>query len=360
MKIKKILAMCMAVFLSLQLVACSNSDKKSEAKEKIVVSGINGSVNFTPIYIGNEKGFFEKEGIDVDTVLFDNGPVQMEALASDSWDLGFTGVGGVLSGLVSYNAKLVGATNTDNGTQTVWVRSDGKIAAAGKGKNTINPEIVGDHDSWKGATVLCNSGTVLEYLLIKTLKGFDLDISDVSVITMDAPTANSAFQAGQGDASVITGAISFAEDKKDYTQASSGNMAKTGLECSIIANPNSYEDSEKYNTMVKFMKVYWDVVKWMGENKEEAAKLCSEFNAECGITLDEKTASLYLAQDPYYDAKSVLERMNTKSNNGDYSLMEEDLLGVMDFFISTGKYHKDDIDKFLNHMDTKLMTDILT
>ena len=169
MKIKKILAMCMAVFLSLQLVACSNSDKKSEAKEKIVVSGINGSVNFTPIYIGNEKGFFEKEGIDVDTVLFDNGPVQMEALASDSWDLGFTGVGGVLSGLVSYNAKLVGATNTDNGTQTVWVRSDGKIAAAGKGKNTLNPEIVGDHDSWKGATVLCNSGTVLEYLLIKII-----------------------------------------------------------------------------------------------------------------------------------------------------------------------------------------------
>ncbi|MDO4764889.1 MAG: ABC transporter substrate-binding protein [Eubacteriales bacterium] len=362
---KKIISFIMACILSVSLMACGNTGSQQTKQEdngkkplSITVSGINGSVNFTPIYIALEKGFFSKENLDVKYVLFDNGPVQMEALASNSWDLGFTGIGGVLSGLISYNATLVGATNTDNGTQTMWVRPDSAIAKVGAGKNKVNDQIIGDAESWKGATVLCNSGTVLEYLLIKTLQGFDLKSSDVNIITMDSPTANSAFLAGQGDSSVITGAISFAEDKKNYVMASCGNWANTGLECSIIANTKSYEDKEKYEAMVRFLKVYWDTVEWMGQNKEDAAKLCSDFNAECGITLAPETAGLYLKQDPYYSAAEVLEAMNTKSSKGDYSVMEEKLIDILNFFVASKKYKEGDDQKLLKHLDVKLMTDV--
>lgn len=357
---KKGLAMLLVVAMTLSMgSSVYAADKADDQKElSITVSGVNGSVNFTPIYVAMEQGFFDDAKLDVDYVLFDNGPVQMEALASDSWDLGFTGVGGVLSGLISYDAKLVGATNTDNGTQTVWARNDSDIVKAGAGHNTVNDQIIGDADSWKGKTVLCNSGTVLEYLLIKTLGGFGLTTDDVQVITMDAPTANSAFQAGQGDVSVITGAISFAEDKKDYTEVSCGNWADTGLECSIIANTASYEDEETYEAMTRFLKVYWETIDWMKENPEDAAQLCSDFNAECGITLEPETASLYMEQDPYYTADEVLESMTTTSEAGDYSVMEEKLLGILDFFIETGKYNAGDDEKMLNHMDTTLMEDV--
>ena len=358
---KKGLAMLLVAAMTLSMgSSVYAADKADDQKElSITVSGVNGSVNFTPIYVAMEQGFFDDAKLDVDYVLFDNGPVQMEALASDSWDLGFTGVGGVLSGLISYDAKLVGATNTDNGTQTVWARNDSDIVKAGAGHNTVNDQIIGDADSWKGKTVLCNSGTVLEYLLIKTLGGFGLTTDDVQVITMDAPTANSAFQAGQGDVSVITGAISFAEDKKDYTEVSCGNWADTGLECSIIANTASYEDEETYEAMTRFLKVYWETIDWMKENPEDAAQLCSDFNAECGITLEPETASLYMEQDPYYAADEVLKSMTTTSEAGDYSVMEEKLLGILDFFIETGKYNAGDDEKMLNHMDTTLLLSIL-
>lgn len=380
---KKIVSLIMVLVLSMALISCGNTSKSTQSESKkeetkeaekanvekaametekeplsLKVSGIDGSVNFTPIYIALEKGFFEKEKLTVDYVLFGNGPVQMEALASDSWDLGFTGVGGVLSGLISYNATLVGATNSDNGTQTMWARKDSAIAEAGSGKNKINEKIVGDTQAWKGVTVLCNSGTVLEYLLIKTLQGFDLTTADVKIITMDAPTANSAFIAGQGDVSVITGAISFAEDKKNYVQVSSGNWANTGLECSIIANTKSYQNEKKYEAMVRFLKIYWETIEWMNQNPEEAAKLCSDFNAECGITLEPSTATLYLKQDPYYAAADVLKTMTTKSREGDYSVMEEKLLGILNFFIGAQKYSDGDDKKFLNHLDTRLMTDV--
>ena len=353
---KKILAVALILCLLLGLAVPGLAEEK---KLSLTVSGIDGSVNFTPIYIGMEKGFFKEANLDVDYVLFTNGPVQMESLASNSWDLGFTGVGGVLSGLISYNAVLVGATNTDNGTQTIWVRPDSAIAQAGKGNNTVNEEIVGSAESWKGATVLCNSGTVLEYLLIKTLGGFGLTTQDVTVITMDPPTANSAFLAGEGDSCVITGAISFADNKKDYVQASCGNWAKTGLECSIVANPNSYKNDETRVAMVRFLKVYWKIIEWMNANPDEAAQMCSDFNEECGTMLAVETASLYLAQDPYYAASEVVASMTTKSEQGDYSLMEENLLGILNFFINCGKYNAGDDAKLLNHMDASIMQQVI-
>ncbi len=352
---KKILAASLALCLLLSLAIPGLAEEK---KLSLTVSGIDGSVNFTPIYIAMEKGFFEEASLDVDYVLFTNGPVQMESLASNSWDLGFTGVGGVLSGVISYDAVLLGATNTDNGTQTMWVRPGSAIAEAGKGNNTVNEEIVGSAESWKGATVLCNSGTVLEYLLIKTLGGFGLTTQDVTVITMDPPTANSAFLGGTADACVITGAISFADNKKDYVQASCGNWAKTGLECSIVANPNSFKNDETKEAMVRFLKVYWQTIAWMNEHPDEAAQMCSDFNEECGTMLAVETASLYLAQDPYYTADQVVASMTTKSELGDYSIMEENLLGILNFFIDCGKYNAGDDQKLLNHIDPSIMEQV--
>lgn len=375
--VKKILLTCLtAVMIMGTLTACgkkteTNEDKApqtskngTDTKEEpqktyeLTVSGINGSINYTPVYIAREKGFFEEAGLKIKEVLFDNGPVQMEALSSNSWDLGATGVGGVLSGAIGYDAVLVGASNSDNGTQTVWVRNDSDMAAAGKGNNTINAEIVGDAESWKGKQVFSPSGNVLQYLLIKTLSGFGLTLEDIEFVAMDSPTANSAFLSGQGDAAVVTGAISFADDKANYTLASSGNLADTGLMCNFMANKNSYSDPEKYEAMKVFMRVYFETINWMNENPEEAAQLCSDFNQEGGINLSPETATLYLKQDPYYSLEEVYNMMNNKAEGADYSVMEGKLLDVLNFFVEYGNYNEGDDQLFLGHMDTKLMNEV--
>jgi sulfonate transport system substrate-binding protein len=368
--IKKVLLTCLtAVMVMSAFTACGkktetndngNTGNTTENKKtyELTVSGINGSINYTPVYIAREKGFFKDAGLKVNEVLFDNGPVQMEALSSDSWDLGATGVGGVLSGTIGYNALLVGASNTDNGTQTIWVRNDSDIAAAGAGNNTINDKIVGNAESWKGAQVFSPSGNVLQYLLIKTLSGFGLALEDIEFVAMDAPTANSAFLSGQGDAAVVTGAISFAEDKANFTLASSGNLADTGLMCNFIANKKSYENPEKYEAMKVFMKVYFETIQWMNENPEEAAQLCSDFNQECGINLSPETAKLYLQQDPYYSLETVYNMMHDKAEGAEYSVMEGKLIDVLNFFIEYGNYKEGDDKLFLNHMDTKLVDEV--
>jgi ABC-type nitrate/sulfonate/bicarbonate transport system substrate-binding protein len=374
---KKIILACLAAVMIMgALTACTKktdttegqktetgNTQKEESNEpqktyKLTVSGINGSINYTPVYIAREKGFFKDAGLEIDEVLFDNGPVQMEALSSDSWDIGTTGVGGVLSGAIGYNALLVGASNSDNGTQTVWVRKDSDIAAAGTGNNTVNTSIIGSADAWRGAQVLCTSGNVLQYLLLKTLGGFGLTLNDIEFVAMDSPTANSAFLAGQGDAAVVTGAISFSEDKDNYVLASSGNLADTGLMCNFMVNKNKYSDPEKYEAMKVFLKVYFETIDWMNQNKDEAAQLCSDFNQECGINLSPETATLYLGQDPYYSLEQVYNMMHDTAEGAEYSVMEGKLIDVLKFFIEYGNYNEGDDQKFLGHLDTKLIDEV--
>ena len=105
------------------------------------VSGIDGSITLFPVYLAQEMGWFDEVGMTINRSGFTNGPVQMEAI--DTWDIGVTGVGGVLSGTISYDAILLGTVGTDDGTQKLFVRKDTPVAAAGTGHNTLNDAIVG-------------------------------------------------------------------------------------------------------------------------------------------------------------------------------------------------------------------------
>ena len=196
MKMKKMVAMALSAAMCVGMAATPvMADGHS-----LTVSGIGGSLNWLPVYIAEQEGWFEEENLEIEEVLFTNGPVQMESLSSDGWDLGCTGVGGVIAGALGYDAKILGASNTDDGTQYVFARSDSDIVKAGQGNNTINDEIYGDAETWKGKKILCNTGSVTQYVLIKMLEGFGLTQNDVEFIAMDPATAYSAFLAGEGDA----------------------------------------------------------------------------------------------------------------------------------------------------------------
>lgn len=358
MKTKRILAGFLAVIMLLgSLAGCGKSDSStaSDATYKLTVSGLNGSINYLPVYIAQKKGWFEEASLHINEVMFDNGPVQMEALGSNAWDIATTGVGGVLSGVIGYDAVIVSASNSDDGTQTIFVRKDSAIAKAGTGNNSINDKIYGDAESWKGSTVLVNSGTVLEYLLIKTLRGFGLTLEDVETVSMDSPTANSAFLAGEGDAAVLTGAVSFSPDKRNYVIASSGNLADTGLMCNFVANKASLDNADKKEAMKVFLEVYFETLDWIKDNPDESYELMSEFSQATGANIDVDTAMVYLTQDTYYTLDEVYNMMHNKSANGDYSEMEERILEVLQFFIDGGKYKSEDIEKFKGHMDTSLI-----
>lgn len=359
-----------AVLCAGVLAGCGSGEKKTaaggaEGKKtyELTVSGIGGSLNYLPIYIAQQEGWFDEAGITVDEVLFTNGPVQMESLSSNGWDIGCTGVGGVFAGVLGYDALVLGSSNTDDGTQYVFARNDSDIVKAGKGNNALSGEIYGDAQSWEGKSILCNTGSVTQYVLIKVLEGFGLTVEDVHFVAMDPATAYSAFLAGEGDVCVLTGSggtfkMLAADD--EYTAVASGPMADSGLMCSFVANKNSYADPEKYEAMKEFMKVYFKSMDWMKANKDKAIDYCVDMNDENGSSMDRETTARYLEADTYYTLQEACDMLNNKAEGSGNTVIDQRLLDVLDFFISVGNYKAGDEQRFAGHTDGTMLNEVLS
>ena len=343
--------------------AAAGEDKKAEAKSySLTVSGIGGSLNWLPVYIAQQEGWFDEENLEIEEVLFTNGPVQMESLSSNGWDIGCTGVGGVFAGVLGYDAMVLGSSNTDDGTQYVFTRVDSDIVGAGKGNNSLNGDIYGTADTWKDKSILCNTGSVTQYVLIKMLEGFGLTQEDVQFIAMDPATAYSAFLAGEGDACVLTGSggtFKMLEDAENYTPVASGPLVDSGLMCSFVANKDSYADPETYEAMKVFMKVYFKSLDWMKEHEEETVQYCVDMNDENGSSMEPEVARKYVKADTYFTLQEAVDMMENKAEGSDHTEMEEKLLGVLNFFISVGNYSEGDDERFDGHVDSKLLKEVL-
>ncbi|NBH36462.1 ABC transporter substrate-binding protein [Clostridiaceae bacterium] len=361
-KMKRLAAIGLAAALCAGSLSGCGKSESSDENYSLTVSGIGGSLNYLPIYIAQQEGWFAQENLEIEEVLFTNGPVQMESLSSDGWDIGCTGVGGVFAGVLGYDAKVLGSSNTDDGTQYIFARNDSDIVAAGKGHNTLNGEIYGSAETWKGKSILCNTGSVTQYVLIKMLEGFGLTQEDVKFVAMDPATAYSAFLAGEGDACVLTGAggtFKMLEKSDEYTAVASGPLVDSGLMCSFVANKNSYADAKKYESMKVFMKVYFKSMDWMKENPEKAVQYCVDMSDENGSSMEAEVAEKYIQADRYYTLAEAVSMMEDQAEGMDMTIMDKNLEGVLDFFISVGNYSEGDDEKFKGHVESKLLKEVL-
>ena len=123
-----------------------------------------------PTYIAQEKGWLGAVGIEVSPVVFKNGPSMTEAMGAGAWDCGSTGIGGVITGVLNQDMKIIGvAARDEGGFQAFFARPDSPIVEAGKGHGAI-PELYGTADTWRGQEILCAVGTTNQFLLYKTLE----------------------------------------------------------------------------------------------------------------------------------------------------------------------------------------------
>lgn len=334
----------------------SSNDAQTGEQMSIEIAATAGGLQGFPIYIAQKNGWFEEENLNVNVTFYENGPVQVEAIST--WDLATTGIGGILAGVIGYDAKIIASSNTDNGTQTIYVRPDSAIAAAGQGNNTLNEAIYGDADSWRGAKVLCSAGTVLQYMLIKVLDGFGLTIDDIEFVGMDTPTTNSAFLAGEGDVAVLTGVVSFDADKADYVLAANGATSDAGLDGVVIANNNSVET--KHNEIVAFLKAYLKAVEWIDAHKgeEEVVNDLVTFYEESGKTTSAEAAEIILNSETYYSLEDNYNMLHTVKDGDTYVTIEQRIVDVLEFFISAGNYQEGDDERFVGHVDTSFVDEI--
>lgn len=201
---KKGLALGLALMLGL-MADCGKSgeapsktggkEEAAEAKEQITVS-VHPSGHGLPAYVAEQKGYYEEKGLEVETLVYIGAPPQMEAYEAGAWDIGTTGFGGIVLGVVKSSLKIIGVTIDDGTVMGLWARPDSAIAKTGYQEDT---GCYGTAEEWKGLENLYTQGTITDIMLTSTLERLGLVPEDVVRTNMDSSPAFTAFQAGSGD-----------------------------------------------------------------------------------------------------------------------------------------------------------------
>ncbi len=89
-KSKILLALLTAFITVFSLVGCS-SGKSTEGKVKVRLNEVTRSVFYAPMYIAMSQGFFDENGIEIDLQTGQGADKVMQAVLSNSADIGFCG-----------------------------------------------------------------------------------------------------------------------------------------------------------------------------------------------------------------------------------------------------------------------------
>lgn len=194
-KSKKVLALATAALLAVPIIlsGCSGSGSSSSAASTggkysgTITLGMSSWIGYAPLYVAQEKGFFKKEGADVQIKTIQSAGDRKAALASNSIQgMASTVDTHVMTKAAGVDIVQVLALDTSSGGDGVIAKKD-----------------IATFKDLKGKTVaLDTSGGASYFWFCYLLKKNGMTLSDVKVQNMSAGDAGAAFVAGKVDAAV--------------------------------------------------------------------------------------------------------------------------------------------------------------
>ncbi|MHB1394317.1 MAG: ABC transporter substrate-binding protein [Clostridia bacterium] len=240
-KFNKIMFICLSVMLLVSLTACSPSNQGAETDTKKPAQTLNfvaiGSVEVIPIIIADEKGYFEKEGIDVNIQSFKSAKDRDAAFQSGNLD-------GIICDEVAiclyqnagFDVKITGAT-------------DGNFMLIANPNSGIKS--IGEMNA---KSVAISEKTCIEYTLDTLLEENSLGPKDVQKSIVPAiPTRLEMLRTNKVDAALLPEPFSTLAIKDGGILLGSANEA--GIYTSVTAF--TQESINSKSTEIKaFFKAY--------------------------------------------------------------------------------------------------------
>lgn len=245
--IKKTSTIFLAVLLMITMIGCSAANKEvddSQNQTKTLNFGAIGSVEMIPIIIADEKGYFAKQGLDVNIQSFKSSKDRDAAFQSGNLDgIICDEVAVALYQNADFDVKITGAT-------------DGNfilIANPNSGIKTIN-EI-------KGKSIAISEKTCIEYTLDKVLEKNSLAPQDVQKTIVPAiPTRLEMLRTNKVDAALLPEPFSTLAIKDGGIVLGSANEA--GIYTSVTAFTQESIDT-KTAEIKAFFKAYNEAVDYV-------------------------------------------------------------------------------------------------
>lgn len=351
--IKKILATIIATSLSISMLtgctgkstATDSPKVDSENSEKgdlpVLKVAVMPFLNSIPVKYMVDNKLDEKNGFKIETVFFPAGGPMNEALGSNLWDVGTLSAASVYS-LATYGAYAIADIGHSEGGIETLVNADSPIAKV-KGYNPTYPEVLGNPDTVRGATIAVPTGTISQLNVIKWLEKIGVDSADVNIVHMEFAQAYQALLAKQCDVAALNPPTSYTAEDSGMVVTSSLSALDIPQYDSIIASPNAYKD--KRDLLVKYTKAFFEATDALQADPAMAEKLLGEWYKENGSDVPAEKCKTEIATRPFVtseEAKDVKIGESVKVTAEFYALQG---LIETDKLTTVGEHVTDDIVK---------------
>ncbi len=266
-------------------------------------------VGYGPLYIAQDKGFFKKNGVDVDLIVMEDPKERFPTLMADKIEMIASTVDTALLYLKKPNdfQYVVAIDDSNGGDGIVAVKDIATIA------------------DLKGRKVAVNEGSVSEFYLNVLLAKAGLKESDLNTVNMTAGDAGGAFVAKRVDAAVTWEPWLTKGKATDFGHLLVDSSTTPGLITDVIIVKTSWANAHKKD-VEGIVKSWNEAVAYYRSNPEDAIPIMAK--GVGGWLKDPKEFKATLPGIKFYGADDNKAFFGTEAKPGPLATTVKDAIDV--------------------------------
>ncbi len=343
MKRKKLIALALTAVFSLSIFSgCGGSGNGGEGEKdggsnKDVVFGFLNQIDTWPAYSAIQDGTAEKYGFKGLTTqknlqLFDSGMPMVEAMVSNSWQIGDAGSVPTLMAALRNDAVMVGIASNEAPVNAIVARPNSDVF---NHKNPKFPNAYGVAESVKGKTILVSTVSSAHYVMNVWLGSMGLTEKDVTIKNAEQPQAIKAFESGEGDFLVLWSPELYQAYAKGYKDVATGKDVNVDVLMVYFADKKWAEENK--DVIARFLAMTSSKVEvYQKEGDKLVPDIQKYFQDFGGMKFSEEETKLDIERHELYTVDQQLKLIESGE-------MEKGMADIGEFFVRQGKFTEDEL-----------------
>ena len=233
----------------------------AQERAKIILGASSKTLGYSPLWVASKKGFFEREGLDVQLVLLRGVPMTVQALAANSLHFGSGGPEPYIEASERGLDFIV----------TGGINGIAQFVVAGKNYKTFE-----DLRGQTFGTASLTGGIVTALREVLKLKGLEYPRDYKLLIVAGGSSANLvALQAGQIAATTMAVPLNYAAQELGFNILGKVSDGIPHFQTNAFVARRAWAEKNR-GIMVRFMKAHVQALRWMFDYKDAAVEFLAQ------------------------------------------------------------------------------------
>ena len=245
----------------LTIFLAQSSLAHGQERVKLRISSATKTFGYGPLWVASQKGFFERQGLDVELVVIRASDVGIQALAGGSLEIAGSASDAPIAA-IEKGLDLVIVGGIINGLSQ-------SIMAAKRFKT---------YADLRGATfgaISLTSGVTFALRQVLKAKGLEYPRDYKLLVIGGTPQTYAALLSGQIDAAALSRPVNYAAEEQGFNEIGRFVDVISNYQLAALSTKRSWAEKNR-PVLVRVMKAMAETMRWMHQNKEATTDLLAK------------------------------------------------------------------------------------